>query len=98
MTDEQEATTGDTPDPVRKITYWGTANPTPYTRLTRHGSVDAVPTTAPADLYSNSTVALDVETGELVWYYQHNPGDDWDLDHLHERTIVSTPFEPDTIP
>ena len=82
-------------DPVRKITYWGTANPTPYTRLTRHGSVDAVPVTAPADLYSNSTVALDVETGELVWYYQHNPGDDWDLDHLHERTIVSTRFEPD---
>ena len=82
-------------DPVSKITYWGTANPTPYTRLTRHGSADAIPTTAPADLYSNSTVALDVETGELVWYYQHNPGDDWDLDHLHERTIISTVFEPD---
>jgi len=82
-------------DPVRKITYWGTANPTPYTRLTRHGSADAVPLTAPVDLYSNSTVALDVETGELVWYYQHNPGDDWDLDHLHERTIVATSFEPD---
>ena len=82
-------------DPVRKITYWGTANPTPYTRLTRHGDIDAVPRIAPANLYSNSTVALDVETGELVWYYQHNPGDDWDLDHLHERTIVSTPFDPD---
>ncbi len=82
-------------DPERGITYWGIANPDPYTRLTRHGSVDAVPYTAPADLYSNSTVALDIETGELVWYYQHNPGDDWDLDHLHERTLITTPLEPD---
>ena len=83
-------------DPVRKITYWGISNPKPYTRLARHGSADAVPRTAPADLYSNSTVALDVETGELVWYYQHLPGDDWDLDHLHERTIVTTPVRPDS--
>jgi len=82
-------------DPERKVTYWGTANPDPYTRLKRHGSADAVPFTAPVDLYSNSTVALDIETGELVWYYQHNPGDDWDLDHLHERTLITTRFEPD---
>ena len=83
-------------DPVRKITYWGISNPKPYTRLSRHGSADAIPSSAPADLYSNSTVALDVESGELSWYYQHSPGDDWDLDHLHERTLVSTILEPDS--
>ncbi|HSG64429.1 MAG TPA: PQQ-binding-like beta-propeller repeat protein, partial [Gammaproteobacteria bacterium] len=82
-------------DPERRITYWGIANPKPYTRLSRHGSADAISNTAPADLYSNSTVALDVDTGELVWYYQHSPGDDWDLDHLHERTLLSTRLEPD---
>ena len=82
-------------DPEAKVTIWGIANPKPYTRLTRHGSADAIPRVAPADLYSNSTVAIDVETGELAWYYQHLPGDDWDADHLHERTLVTTRFDPD---
>ena len=82
-------------DPERRLTYWGIANPTPYTRLTRHGSPDGTAITAPADLYSNSTVALDIDTGELSWYYQHLPGDDWDLDHPHERTVLSTRLEPD---
>jgi len=82
-------------DPVRKVLYWGIANPNPYTRLTRHGSADAVSLTAPANLYSNSTVALDVQTGKLVWYYQELPGDDWDADHNHERILVHTRVSPD---
>ncbi|MDA2934374.1 PQQ-binding-like beta-propeller repeat protein [Acidobacteria bacterium AH-259-D05] len=82
-------------DPVRKVVYWGIANPIPYTRLTRHGSPDAVPQSAPADLYSNSTVALDPETGKLVWYYQYLPGDDWDADHTQERILLRTRFDPD---
>ena len=82
-------------DPVRKVLYWAIANPTPYTRLKRHGNADAVPSAAPADLYSNSTLALDAETGKLVWYYQHLPGDDWDSDHIHERTLVHTKVSPD---
>ena len=82
-------------DPKRKVLYWGIANPNPYTRLTRHGRADAVSLTAPANLYSNSTVALDVETGKLVWYYQELPGDDWDADHNHERILVHTRVNPD---
>jgi len=82
-------------DPERGITYWGISNPKPYTRLSRHGSAEAVPQVAPADLFSNSTVAINVETGELEWYYQHLPGDDWDADHLHERTLFTTTFNPD---
>ncbi len=82
-------------DPKRKVLYWGVANPNPYTRLTRHGSADAVSLTAPADLYSNSTVALDVTTGKLDWYYQELPGDDWDADHNHERILVHTRVSPD---
>ena len=40
--------------------------------MSRHdGNPDAVSRTAPADLYSNSTVALDPATGKLSWYYQH---------------------------
>jgi alcohol dehydrogenase (cytochrome c) len=82
-------------DPKRKVLYWGIANPNPYTRLKRHGHADAIPYTAPADLYSDSTVALDVATGKLVWYYQELPGDDWDADHNHERILVHTRLNPD---
>lgn len=82
-------------DPQRRMLFWAIANPTPYTRLKRHGRADAVPDAAPSELYSNSTVALDAETGRLVWYYQHLPGDDWDSDHIHERTLVRTTVAPD---
>jgi alcohol dehydrogenase (cytochrome c) len=68
----------------------------PNTRAARHGgNVDAIARHAPADLYSNSTVALNPATGELVWYYQHLPGDDWDMDVTHEKTLLRTVVDPD---
>ncbi len=82
-------------DPVRKIVYWGVANPNPYTRLKRQGRFDAVSLVSPSELYSNSTVALNVETGKLVWYFQELPGDDWDADHNQERILVRTRVTPD---
>ena len=82
-------------DPVRKLTYWGVANPMPDQRSERHGTADGVSRTAPADLYSNSTIALDPATGKLAWYYQHLPADDWDLDHTHERILARVRFNPD---
>jgi PQQ-dependent dehydrogenase (methanol/ethanol family) len=83
-------------DPERRVLYWGVSNPIPYTRLKRHaGKADAVPFESPSELYSNSTLALDIDTGKLVWYYQHLPGDDWDSDHIHERTLIRTKVSPD---
>src|SRR5213594_3502251 len=82
-------------DPVRKVVYWGIANPNPYTRFKRYGSYDANSITSPSELYANSTVALNVETGKLRWYYQELPGDDWDADHNHERILVHTRVSPD---
>jgi alcohol dehydrogenase (cytochrome c) len=83
-------------DPGRRVIYWGVANPTPNTRMARHGGdFDAIARSAPADLYSNSTVALNPDTGKLVWYYQHLPGDDWDEDYTHERTLFRTAVNPD---
>ena len=82
-------------DPEKGLIYWGTANPRPYTRLSRHGSADGTSRTAPADLYSNSTLALKADSGELAWYYQHLPGDDWDADHTHERVLVRTSLNLD---
>jgi alcohol dehydrogenase (cytochrome c) len=83
-------------DPVRRLVYWGVANPTPNTRMARHGGdFDAIARSAPADLYSNSTIALNPDTGKLAWYYQHLPGDDWDEDYAHERTLLHTTVAPD---
>ena len=44
-------------------------------------------------LYHNSTLALNAETGTIVWYYQHVV-DHWDLDHPFERLIVDTVVAP----
>jgi PQQ-dependent dehydrogenase (methanol/ethanol family) len=83
-------------DPERQLVYWGTADPRPYPRVVRHhGNPDAVSRSSPAELYSNSTLALDVKTGKIVWYYQHLPGDDWDADHVQERILIDTPVAPD---
>ena len=45
-------------------------------------------------LYHNSTLALELETGEIRWYYQHL-NDHWDLDHPFERLLVDTAVAPD---
>ena len=45
-------------------------------------------------LYHNSTLALDADTGEIVWYFQHVV-DHWDLDHPFERLLVDTIVTPD---
>jgi alcohol dehydrogenase (cytochrome c) len=45
-------------------------------------------------LYHNSTLAIDAETGEIRWHYQHLI-DHWDLDHPFERLLVDTEVAPD---
>ena len=82
-------------DPSTNSVIWGIANPTPNTRLERHeGNFNAIPTHAPADLFSNSTVSLNADTGKLNWYYQHLPGDDWDEDWTNDRILVTTTLDP----
>ena len=62
--------------------------------LYRHGPGQAVGsgqprlTTSDAVLYSNSTLALDPKTGEIVWYFQHVPGESLDLDTVFERVLI----------
>jgi alcohol dehydrogenase (cytochrome c) len=45
-------------------------------------------------LYSTSTLALDADTGRIVWYYQHVL-DHWDFDHVFARLLVDTEVAPD---
>ena len=74
-------------DPGLDLVYWGTGvtAPTPE-ELRGAGKADL--------LYTNSTLALDPATGEMAWYFQHLPRDNWDLDHPFERIIVETEVAP----
>ena len=81
-------------DPTTNSVIWGVANPTPNSRLERYGRHDAIPTHAPAELFSNSTISINADTGKLNWYYQHLPGDDWDEDWTNDRILVSTALNP----
>jgi PQQ-dependent dehydrogenase (methanol/ethanol family) len=45
-------------------------------------------------LFHNSTLAIDADTGKIVWYLQHVV-DHWDLDHPFERILVDTAVTPD---
>ena len=42
-------------------------------------------------LYTNSTVALDPDTGKVAWYFQHVPNDQWDFDWAFERQLIDLP-------
>jgi alcohol dehydrogenase (cytochrome c) len=44
-------------------------------------------------LYTDSTVALDADTGKLRWYFQHMNRDVWDLDWVFERSLVTVPLQ-----
>jgi alcohol dehydrogenase (cytochrome c) len=63
-------------DPELNLTYWGTGNAAPPGHLG-----PALASSRPGDnLYSNSVVALDADTGRLRWHYQFTPHDDMDWD------------------
>lgn len=74
-------------DPELNLIYMGTGVPGPYPSVA-HGRNEG------DALFSNSTLAIDADTGEVVWYYQHLPGDDWDMDHPFERILVDTVIDP----
>ncbi len=44
---------------------------------------------SPGALFTDTTLAIDPDTGKLAWYYQHAAEDVWDLDWSFERTLVS---------
>lgn len=48
-----------------------------------------VPGTTRDALYTNSTIALNPDTGKLAWHYQHFANDQWDLDWVFERQLAT---------
>ena len=56
------------------LAYFGTGNPAPWNSHLRPGD----------NLFSCSTVAIDVKTGQIKWHYQGTPNDGWDFDGVNE--------------
>lgn len=68
-------------DPNLNLTYWGTGNPGPdWNAKQRPGD----------NLYSDSVVALDADTGTLKWHFQFTPNDPYDYDSTQIPVLVDT--------
>ena len=69
-------------DPESKLTFWGTAQQKPWMPASRSLSIND------AGLFTNATVAIDVDSGELDWFFQHVPAEALDLDEVFERVLI----------
>jgi alcohol dehydrogenase (cytochrome c) len=66
-------------DPELNLTYWGVGNPGP----------DWNPDQRPGDnLYTDSVVALDADTGKLKWHFQFTPNDGYDYDAVQIAVLA----------
>lgn len=74
-------------DPALNLVFAGTSVTSPAPKFALAGNDLKY-------LYHNSTLALDADTGEIKWFYQHLV-DHWDLDHPYERLLVDTQVTPD---
>jgi len=71
-------------DSALDIVYWPTGNPSKeYNGDDRKGD----------NLYANSIVALDRQTGKLRWYYQFTPHDLWDWDATQTSVLIDAAWE-----
>ena len=67
-------------DPAANLAYWGTGNPAPWPVEERKGD----------NLYTTSTIALDVDTGKIKGHHQYTPNDAWDWDEVSAPLLIDT--------
>ena len=65
-------------DPALNLTYWGVGNGGPWTGDARPGD----------NLYTNSTIALDADSGELRDHYQYHWNGSWDWDEASPPLLL----------
>ena len=65
-------------DPETHLSYWGTANAYPWMGDRRPGD----------NLYTSSTVAIDVATGQIKGHHQYHPNDSWDWDEVSPPILI----------
>src|SRR5262245_3403228 len=70
-------------DPELNLTYWGVGNPGPdWNGDGRQGD----------NLYTDSVVALNADTGALAWHYQFTPHDELDYDAVQVPVLANLPW------
>jgi len=74
-------------DPELNMIYFGTSIASPAPKIMLAGNDKSY-------LNMTSTLALDADTGRIVWHYQHVK-DYWDFDHTFERILIDTEVAPD---
>jgi alcohol dehydrogenase (cytochrome c) len=77
-------------DPDLNLVYFGTGNTYDVGTLLAGRTRKSVANNDA--LYTDSTLALDPDTGKLSWYYQHMNRDVWDLDWAFEQSLVTLPI------
>ncbi|NUQ30011.1 MAG: acido-empty-quinoprotein group A [Acidobacteriaceae bacterium] len=71
-------------DPELNLIYWGTGNTNPvYAGQSRKG----------ANLYTDSVVALDPDSGKMKWYFQGSPHDTHDWDNVETPILFDTTID-----
>ena len=65
-------------DPETNLTFWGVGNGGPWMGDQRPGD----------NLYTASTIAIDVASGKIRGYFQHHPNDSWDWDEVSPPILV----------
>jgi alcohol dehydrogenase (cytochrome c) len=72
-------------DPETNLTFWGTGNPNP--------GWNGGPRNPADNLYGDSVVALDADTGKLKWYYQFTPNDEFDWDSVQVPVLATIDWQ-----
>ena len=72
-------------DPETNLTFWGTGNPNP--------GWNGGPRNPGDNLYGDSVVALDADTGKLAWHYQFTPNDEFDWDSVQVPVLATIDWQ-----
>jgi alcohol dehydrogenase (cytochrome c) len=83
-------------DPKLNLLYYGTSNPSPWGASVR--GPDSGEYGQFTNLYSSTTLAINPDTGKLVWHYQSTPHDAWDYDGVNELVLADIPIGGQTTP
>jgi len=78
-------------DPTLNLVFYGTSNPGPWNAAVR--GPDKSEYGQFTNLYSAASVALDVDTGKIVWHYQSTPHDAWDYDGVNELLVADVTID-----
>ena len=83
-------------DAKLNLVYYGTSNPSPWSAIVRGN--DSSDIGKFPNLYSASVVAMNPDTGNIVWHYQFTPHDAWDYDGVNELVFADLPVDGKKVP